>query len=157
LDAEDVGAVIGDPGALADIAEVFHARQVIERGQVALVEKRREASTGGSDQVAGGPAFQLGVPARRCTQPGRWGKFNLDVGVLGFKGRNDGICQILISSLRQLSMVRVTVSSAGAGGSVAAGAGGSVAAGAGGSVAAGAGGSVAAGAGGSVAAALGPG
>ena len=53
-DAEDILAVVGDPGGLGNITEVFHAGQVGQRSQVALIEQAREASNG--RQVIRSPA-----------------------------------------------------------------------------------------------------
>ena len=60
--AENVGAVIGDPGAFGDGAEILHPFQVVERGQITGVEQGQGSVKGAAgDQVAGRAAFQFGV------------------------------------------------------------------------------------------------
>ena len=90
--AEDSGAVVGDPGALGDIAEVVQARQVVERGQVAFVEEGQGGVKGAAgDEVAGGAAFELGVE-RAVVFGGRGGrKDDLDVRVVLVEGGDDDV------------------------------------------------------------------
>ena len=63
-DAEDGGAIVRDPGALGNIAEVLHAGQVGQVGQVALIIERQRSIEGAArDQVAGCAGFNLALRA----------------------------------------------------------------------------------------------
>lgn len=88
--AEDLAAVVGDPGALGHVAEVLHAGQVGQVGQVALVEERQRGIEGpAGDQVARGAAFQLGVECGVVFCRGGGREDDLDAGIFGLEGRND--------------------------------------------------------------------
>ena len=91
-DAENVLAVVGDPGALGHVVEVGHAGQVIQGRQVALVvQGQRSIERAAGDQVAGRTAFQLGVQHAVVLSRGGRGKGDFDVGVLGIESRDDRI------------------------------------------------------------------
>ena len=83
-------AVVGGPGALGDVGEVVHAGQVVDGGEVALLEQvERRVERAAGDDVAGGaagkPRVERGVVLGR-----RIGlELHLDVGVLLLEGRDD--------------------------------------------------------------------
>ncbi len=88
--AEDGAAVVGAPGALGHVAEVVHARQIVETGQVTLLVQIQGGVEGAAgDQIAGRARFQLAV--EHAVVFGRRRRLELDINVrvILFKSRND--------------------------------------------------------------------
>ena len=90
--AEHIRAVVGDPGTLGYVAEVLHAGQVVERGQIALLEQgQRGVERPAGDEVAGRAALQLGVQHAVVLRRRGGGEDNLDVGVVLVEGGDDRV------------------------------------------------------------------